>query len=541
MPYHDDTTIATPHEAAMPPSHEPFDWLLCNGRVYDGTGNPWFAGDVGLRGDRIAAVGRLGDAQAKHRLDLAGLAVSPGFIDTHVHGDLPLLLDPAHEPAIRQGVTTYVVGQDGVAMAPCDDAILRYMCRYTAGFSAGATWLERDDRPRWSSIAEYLAVLDGASAVNAAVLIPNGNLRLAVMGLDTRPPTPDELRRMQRMVEQGMDEGAVGLSTGLDYIPSRYATTDELVELCKPMARYGGVYVTHMRGYTPDNVLWAMDEVFRITREAGVGGHISHFNSRADIVLPALERADLDVTFDLYCYLAGSTILGMIALPPEAQAGGLDATLVRLADPATRQALEPAFASPRFPLATIRLGYVAAAEYRHFEGKTLAEAAGSDDPQVMGDLVVTLLRASELAVGCVVPHKARGEEDVRDLMRSPAMMGGSDGIFTGRYPHPRGHGCYARFLGHHVREAKTWPLETAVMRLTSHAARRYGLSDRGLLRGGMAADVVVFDPATIADRSTYADGRQLAVGVQHVWVNGEPVLLSGERTPARPGRGLRRG
>jgi N-acyl-D-amino-acid deacylase len=528
----------------MPRAEQPFDWLLLNGHILDGTGNPWFAGDVAITGDRIAAVGKLAGAAAKNTRDLGGLAVSPGFIDTHVHGDLPLFLDPAHEPAIRQGVTTYIVGQDGVAMAPCDEAILRYMCRYTAGFSAGAIWLSQPDRPRWSSMAEYLAALDGASAVNAAVLIPNGNLRLAVMGLETRPPTADELRAMQRMVEQAMEEGAVGLSTGLDYIPSRYATTEELVELCKPMAKYGGVYVTHMRRYDPDGVLWAMDEVFHISREAGVGGHISHFNSQAGIVIPALEKASadgLDITFDLYCYLAGSTILGMIALPPEVQEGGLDATLARLADPATREKLRPAFASPRFPLATVRIGYIAAEQYRHHEGKTLGEITGSDDPQVLGDMVLTLLTASELAVGCVVPHKARGENDIRDLMRSPAMMGGSDGIFTGRYPHPRGTGCFARYLGHHVREAKTWPLETAVMRLTSHAARRYGLMDRGLLRAGMAADVVVFDPTTIADRSTFADGRQLAVGVQHVWVNGEPVLLDGQRTPARPGRGLRRG
>lgn len=528
----------------MPRAENTFDWLLLNGRIVDGTGNPWFAGDIGLRGDRIAAVGRLTGATAQHTLDLGGLTVAPGFIDTHVHGDLPLFLDPAHEPAIRQGVTTYIIGQDGVALAPCNDAILRYMCRYTAGFSAGAIWLSQTDRPRWSSIAEYLSALDGASALNAAVLIPNGNLRMAVMGLETRPPTPDELRAMQRMVEQAMEEGAVGLSTGLDYIPSRYATTEELVELCKPMAKYGGVYVTHMRSYTPEGVLGAMDEVFRISREAGVGGHISHFNSRASIVLPALEQAardGLDITFDLYCYLAGSTILGMIALPADVQEGGLDATLKRLADPATRERLRPAFDAPRFPLATVRIGYIAAEQYRHHEGKTLAEIAGSDDPQKLGDTVMTLLTASELAVGCVVPHKARGEEDIRELMRSPAMMGGSDGIFTGRYPHPRGHGCYARYLGHYIRDVKTWPLETAVMRLTSHAARRYGLWDRGLLRAGMAADVVVFDPATIADRATFADGRQLAVGVRHVWVNGTAVLLNDERTLARPGRGLRRG
>ena len=313
-----------------------FDLVLAGGRVVDGTGSPWFRADVGIRGDRIAAVGALGRAEARRRLDVADRVVAPGFVDTHVHADLALLADPLHEAAIRQGVTTYLLGQDGVAMAPASPATLAYMRRYTAGFSGRA---EVPDP--WSSMAEYLARFDRRAAVNVACLIPNGNVRMDVMGLETRPPTADELGRMRRIVRQAMEEGAVGVSSGLDYIPSRYAQTEELAELCREIAPYGGVYVTHMRGYSPDNVIGAMDEVFRIAREAGVAALISHFNSRADLVLPHLDRAraaGLDVAFDLYGYLAGSTILGMVALPPWVQEGGADATLARLARPGRARA-----------------------------------------------------------------------------------------------------------------------------------------------------------------------------------------------------------
>src|SRR4051812_45430979 len=258
-----------------------FDLLITGGRVVDGTGTPWYYGDLAVQGGRIAAVGTLTGAQAKVRLDAAGKVVAPGFIDAHVHGDLMLLGDPAQEPAVRQGVTTYLLGQDGVAMAPASPATLDYMRRYTAGFS-GQPPVTR----RWSSIAEYLALFDRQCAGNVAMLVPNGNLRMEVMGLETRPPTADELRRMARLLRQGLDEGAVGLSSGLDYIPSRYADTEELIGLCREMADVGGVYVTHMRSYAPDGVHASLDEVFRIGREAGVPVHVSHFNSRADLVLP---------------------------------------------------------------------------------------------------------------------------------------------------------------------------------------------------------------------------------------------------------------
>ena len=527
-----------------------FDILITNGRVVDGSGNPWFRADLGVAAGRIAAVGTLSGAEARQRLDASGKVVAPGFIDAHVHGDLMLLADPHHEPAVRQGVTTYILGQDGVAMAPASPATLEYMRRYTAGFSGNPDLPpERfPGRPGFLSMADYLACFDRRCALNVACLVPNGNVRMEVMGLDHRPPSPDERRRMGRLVREAMEQGAVGLSTGLDYIPSLYADTEELIALCREVAPFGGVYVTHQRRYDPDGVLGSMDEVYRIGREAGVAVHISHFNSRAELVLPKIDAGragGIDVTYDLYCYLAGSSILGMVALPPWVQEGGVEPTLGRLRDPAARARLRDWFAAPRLPRETVRLSHVAAPEYRHLEGQTLDRAAalagGGREPPDVGAFVCDLLVASGLAVGCVVPHRQRTQQDVDDLMRHPAMMGGSDGIFVGGFPHPRGCGCFARYLGHHVRDDRTWTLEQAVQRLAAHPARRFGLKDRGLLREGLAADVVVFDAETIADRATYDDGRRLAVGVEHVLVNGELVLHHGERTAALPGRALRRG
>jgi N-acyl-D-amino-acid deacylase len=515
-----------------------FDIVISGGRIVDGTGLPWYEGDVGIVDDKIAGVGQLQGAETRQSIDATGKVVAPGFIDAHVHGDLMVLADPYHEPAIRQGVTTYIIGQDGVAMAPASPATLAYMRRYTAGFS-GIPQLPQ----RWSSMAEYLACFDGTTALNMACLIPNGNLRMEVMGLETRLPTRDELKQMGRLVREAMEQGAVGLSTGLDYIPSRYAETEELIALCREMADFGGVYVTHMRRYDPDGVLGSMDEVYRIGREAGVGVHISHFNSRADIVLPKLDEGraqGVDVSYDLYCYLAGSSILGMVALPPWVQEGGVEATVARLRDPAMRLKLKEAFDGPRGPLEKVRLGFVAAEADRRYEGKTLEEAAQMAGHADLRDFVCDLLVASDMAVGCIAPHLRRTEEDVRALIRHPAMMGGSDGIFTGSCPHPRGCGCFARYLGHYVRETRTWTLEQAVQHLSAYAATRFGLHDRGLLRQGLAADVVVFDPDTIADRSTYEAGRQLAVGMEHVLVNGRLVLHDRQRTRALPGRGLRR-
>ena len=298
-----------------------------------------------------------------------------------------------------------------------------------------------------------------------------------------------------------------------------------------------------MRGYNEAKAPAALQEVFNIGKRAGCGVHVSHFNCLADQTIPLLEAArrdGVDVTFDLYCYLYGSTIVAMITLPPETLEGGIAATVNRLKNPATRVQLETAFANPRFPLETMRLASLPHDRYRHYEGQTLPAAAAAAHQTIL-DFTCDLLVATNLAAGCVIRHfAARQESDILKLMRHPLMMAGSDGIYIGGKPHPRGTGCFARYLGHHVRRGD-WPLEEAVMKCSHHTARRFGLKDRGLLREGFAADVVVFDPGTIADHSTYDDGKALAVGVEHVLVNGVPVLLDGKRTDARPGRGLKRG
>jgi N-acyl-D-amino-acid deacylase len=511
-----------------------FDLLVRNGRLIDGTGRPAEPADVGVVGDRVAEVGRLGGPAAVV-IDAAGLVVSPGFIDAHVHGDLPLLADPLHEPAIRQGVTTYVVGQDGVAFAPAGPATMRHMRRSTAGFNGPAP----DGFPDSLDVAGFLRLHDRRSAVNVATLVPNGNVRLEAMGLADRRPTAAELAHMRRLVRLGMEQGAVGLSSGLDYVPSLYADADELAALCEEIAPFGGVYVTHMRGYTPQAAPTALAEVFEIGRRAGCAVHVSHFNCLAGQTLPLLDaarRGGIDVTFDLYPYLYGSTTLAMLTLPPALHAGGVDATLDRLRTAAGRRAVADALANPRFPVGTIRLAYLPG-EFQHLEGELLTEASGGR----LAEVVCDLLLATDLAAGCVIRHFAeRTDADVVALARSPLMMAGSDGIFCGGFPHPRGTGTFATYLGEFVRSG-VWPLEQAVARLSHHAARRFGLAGRGRIAPGTFADLVVFDPVRIAARSTRTDGKALAVGVEHVAVNGELVLHHGRRTAATPGRGLRRG
>ena len=515
-----------------------FDFLIRNGRVVDGSGLPWVKADVGVTGDRIAAVGQLRGAQAKQTLDAGGKVVCPGFVDAHVHGDLPLLADPVHEQGVRQGVTTHVIGQDGVAFAPASPETMAYMRRYTAGFNGNFPTPGRE----WRSVTKFLSQFDGQCSINVCTLIPNGNVRMEVMGLDPRKPSLGELAKMKAIVREGMEQGAVGLSSGLDYVPSLYADEDELTALCEEIAPFEGVYVTHMRGYNPQKAPAALQEVFNIGKRANCGVHVSHFNCLADQTIPLLDAArseGVDVTFDLYCYLYGSTIVAMLTLPPEILEGGIEAAVSRLKNPATRKKLEGVFANPRFPIETIRLASLPHDKYRHLEGKTLREAAELCN-QTLLDFTCDLLVATDLAAGCVIRHFAeRQESDILKLMRHPLMMAGSDGIYVGGKPHPRGTGCFARYLGPHVRNGD-WTLEEAVMKCSYHAARRFGLKDRGLIRAGMAADVVVLDPATVADRSTYDDGKALADGVEHVFVNGTPVLLNGERTSARPGRGLKR-
>src|SRR5262245_45335824 len=288
-----------------------YDVLILNGLVVDGTGRPAFRADIAVNADRIVEVGPLAGAQAAETIDATGLVVCPGFIDTHVHGDAMVLGDPQHEPAVRQGVTTYIIGEDGSSYAARDRHVIEYCRRYPAGFNGNP-----DIGWEWNGVDDYLRRFDGRVAINVAHLVPNGNVRMQAMGLADRPATPDEIRTMRRLVHESMEQGAVGLSSGLDYIPSRYADTHELVELCREIAPFRGVYVTHMRSYTPEGVFAAMDEVSTIAQQAGVAVHISHFNGRADHILPRVDRdrdQAIDLTYDLYPYLAGSSILAMVA------------------------------------------------------------------------------------------------------------------------------------------------------------------------------------------------------------------------------------
>ena len=518
-----------------------FDLLFRGGWVIDGSGGPPFRADVGIVESVIGAVGKLEGAEAAKVVDIEHLTIAPGFIDAHVHGDLMLLADPIHLPALRQGVTTYVIGQDGSAFAPASAETMRYMRRYTAGFNGDP----REVDSSWRSVAEYLARFDRTTAINVAYLIPNGNVRMEVMGLDPRPATDLELEQMKRLVRQGMEEGAIGLSTGLDYIPSRYADAREITALCEAIAPFDGVYVTHMRGYGPDSPK-GMAEATEIGRLSGVPCHISHYNGPADLMLPLADQAraiGVDLTYDTYPYLAGSTILGMVALPPWVQAGGIEPTLERLSDPAVRARLNSEWFSKPTPYAldAITLAMVEAEDWRWAEGLILTEAARRSEKSP-GDFVCEILLASGMAVGIVGFRPGeRTDEDVRAILRHPAHMAGSDGIFRGGFPHPRGWGAFARYLGRHTRELGDYTWAEAVTHLSTHAARRFRLGDRGLIRPGFAADLAVFDPATVTDRSTYAQGRALAEGVVHVVVNGVLALFDSEPTGATPGRALRPG
>jgi N-acyl-D-amino-acid deacylase len=515
--------------------------IIKNGWVIDGTGGPPFRADIGLLDTMIGEVGTLGAAKAPRVLDVTGRYVVPGFIDAHVHGDAMLLADPVHAPALKQGVTTYIIGQDGSSFAPASPATMDYMRRYTAGFNGNPATIAYD----WTTIDEYLARFDRRTALNVAYLIPNGNVRMEVMGLDPRPATDAELGRMRGLVRQGMDAGAVGLSTGLDYIPSRYADAREIASLCEEIVAEGGIYVTHMRGYGP-NAPIGMHEVCEIARSSGVSAHVSHYNGPADLLLPLIDQGralGLDLTFDTYPYLLGSTILGMVALPPWVQEGGIEATLDRLGDPAIRARLDREwFSEPTpYPLDTTTITMTANPDWRWAEGLKVTEAA-EQAGMSPGAFVCESLLASGMAVG-IFGFRAgeRTEQDVRAILRHAAHMAGSDGIFCGGSPHPRGWGAFARYLGHHTRVLGDYTWAEAVTHLASHAARRFRLTDRGLLRPGFAADIAIFDPATVADRSTYAAGRTPAEGVEHVLVNGVLVLENGEPTGATPGRALRRG
>jgi N-acyl-D-amino-acid deacylase len=521
------------------------DILFKNARILDGTGNPWYYGDVGVRGDRIVQIGRI-DEDAATVIDVDGKFLAPGFIDAHVHTDVPLLADPQHEAGLRQGITTHIIGQDGISLAPASPATMDHMRSYFAAINTNPEigW-------DWSTVAEYLARFDDRVAINVAYLVPHGNLRLEAMGLANRLPTRDEMAHMQRLAAQGMREGAIGYSTGLDYIPCPYSDTQELVDIGKAIAPWRGVFVTHMRAYNTKDIEVrgetrtitvdeGVEETYQVGLQAGIPVHISHYNGPADKLLGLIDSGrarGVDVSFDTYCYLAGCTILAMTALPQWVQEGGTGPTIERLKRPENRDRLREWIEGPGRRLDHLQLSYVKG--HPEEEGLRVTEAAARLG-MTPTDYVCDRLAEADMEV-CAIAHHAgmRTEADMVRILQHPAHMAGSDGIYSGSRPHPRGFGCFARYLAYHTRERGDYTWEEAVRHMTSHAARRYNLWDRGHVHPGFAADLVVFDPERIQDRATYANGAQYAEGVEHVVVNGKLALHNGELTRVLSGRALR--
>jgi N-acyl-D-amino-acid deacylase len=394
------------------------------------------------------------------------------------------------------------------------------------------------------SVTDLLAYFDRRTPLNVAYLLPLGTVRQEVLGSGSVRGTNADLRAMAALVAQGLDEGAVGVSTGLEYVPGVFADLAELTALCEPAARISAPYVSHLRSYD-NGAQVGMAEVAELGKATGIPLHVSHYRGRAEQLIARLEDClanGLDVTFDSYPHLWANTILAMKALPATLQEGGVDATLRRLADPAVREDLaRDWFPGIEATIAPSVLGFVASPKLRWAEGLTVS-AAAERLGMSLGDAVCELILRSDLAVGAIVPApRGAGESDVRELLRHPAHLGCSDGIYLGGHPHPRGWGAFAQFLGKHTRELGDWTWNEASWHLSGHPAARFGLAGRGTLAVGNVADIAVVDPATVGDRATYEEPRLLASGVDHVLVAGEPVLVEGKLTGATPGRALRRG
>jgi N-acyl-D-amino-acid deacylase len=505
--------------------------------VVDGAGNPWYRADVGVRDGRITAVGVV-EEPARRTLDCAGLVLSPGFIDMHTHSDVQLLAHPDHACKVHQGVTLEVLGQDGLALAPVDDATMALLRAQLAGWNGAEP--ELDDS--WRTVAEYLARFEGTTAVNVCYLLPHATLRLLTVGAEDRAATPGELDAMRALVRQGLAEGAVGLSAGLTYAPGMYASDDELVELCREL-RGGAYYCPHHRNYGLHAIKGYSDSI-EIARRAGVPLHLAHTHlgfacnrGRAGELLALIDAArddGVDITLDTYPYLAGATYLHAL-LPGWVHAGGPDAILARLRDPALRERLRRELeetGSDGFHDVPVEWDKVV------LDGASIAELAAREGKRPI-DVYCERCADSGLSASALVHFG--NEENVRATMQHPAHTAGSDGILVGARPHPRGWGTFARYLAVYVRELGVLSLSECIRHMTSLPAQRLGLADRGLVRPGMAADIAVFDPDGVQDLATYDEPRRLAQGFHHVAVNGELVLDGGVHTGATPGRALRRG
>lgn len=532
-----------------------YDLLIRGGEVIDGSGRAGFTADVAIERDRIAAIGQLGDVPARRVIDARGKVVSPGFIDIHTHSELPLLVDGRAMSKVMQGVTLEVVGNCGTSPGPWTAAVERRLRRLAPADDELQQW-------RWESTGDVMAKLEARGvALNVAFLVGHGTLRTAVMGAEQRPPRPDELEAMQSLLRRELEHGALGLSTGLIYAPSMYADTDEIAALAQVLRSYGRIYTSHVRG-EGDTVVQAVSEAIEVGRRAGVPVQVSHLKvtgrhnwGRGPELLALIERArsdGVDVMADQYPYIASSTTLTAV-LPPWALSGGTDAMLQRLADPAQRAMIRRQITegAPDWPNPLMRgctFDDIVLASFppnANWEGASVSAVAAELEVEPE-EAVLRLLEAAGGDVAII--RFAMSEDDVRTIMHHPLVMVGSDGsslaadgpLARGK-PHPRSYGTFPRVLGHYVRDERVLGLPEAVRKMTGLPALRMGLKDRGRLAIGFKADVVVFDPSTVAEAATWVEPHRYPVGIEWVIVNGEPVVADGRHTGARPGRVLRWG
>mgnify|MGYP006292460863 CR=1 FL=1 len=516
-----------------------YDTIIRNGKVVDGTGRPAFKADVGLSNGRIGAVGNLSTANARKEIDASGKVVCPGFIDTHTHSDLLLLYDRQHANALQQGVTTEILGQDGMSYAPLSRSKLEMYYKYLAGVN-GAPPVPLD----WSSVWEFRDRFDGTVAINTAYQVPHGTLRLETLGFKNVPLEADALGRAKDMLRTGIAEGAVAMSTGLSYFPGAYSDTEELVELSKVLKEEDSVYVTHLRTVFKGEPFDAVSEALEIARRSGCRLHFSHFRTgphnagRVGELMRQIDEAasdGVDLTLELYPYSFGSST-GLIHLPPWAVEGGCEKALSRLRDPGLRQALVEGIEANTLPLDGV-FTHLPSRNNDELLGKTFGQAAemrGKSKAEVLIDLLVE----EELAVGiCGVPAdsakvRERLERDYLELLSRPYYMVGSDSILLGDNPHPRAFGTFPKLL--RLCREHQFSLETMINRMTKVPARTFRLSDRGEIAEGKAADVVVFDPAEVRDTATIESSRSAPTGITHVWVNGVHAL-SNEKVTGRFG------
>lgn len=530
----------------------PYDLLFTNARVVDGTGAPWFSADVGVRGGRIAAVGKLAGAPSKRTIDASGLVVAPGFIDLLGQSEYNVLVDPRAASKVTQGITTEVTGE-GDSIAPTDEKAIA----------------ENEDiyrkygvRPDWRTLGQYFASLERrGTAINLGTFIGSGGVRAMVVGRENRPATPEELRRMEALVDQAMREGALGVSSSLQYIPNIYSQTSELVALAKVAAGYGGAYFTHQRSES-GRLSASLDEVFTIARDAKIRTQIWHLKTaykpnfgRMPEILKSIEDArarGIDVAANQYPWNRASNGLDA-CLPPWVREGGREALLKRLADPPTRERVKADMAKEATDWENQYLGSGGAEgimvaevldpKLKAYEGKTIASIAAAEnkDPR---DAVIDIVLADRANAGCIIA--IMDERDVRAALAHPLVSFGTDspakatdGPLSHETSHPRGWGSAARILGYYVREEKVLKLEEAIRKMTSFAAEAAGLPDRGLVKPGFAADLAVFDPATVRSVATFESPNHYSEGFRYVAVNGVLVVDDGKITGKTPGRALR--